>query len=213
MPLFASLTYAAETPDMAALRAKAEQGDPQAQLALGLDYSSGSCVPQDYAEAVKWWRKSAEQGNARAQYCLGIAYRDGVGVPQDYAEAVMWWRKSDFAMSKVTLGLAYRNGQGVPQDYAEALKLLRKAADEGLCEAQNNLGHMYANGQGVPQDFVEAHKWFNLAAARATDAESRKLATKNRDEAAALMTSASIAEAQKRAREWTEAFEKRQPAQ
>ena len=171
-------------------------------------------MPQDYAEAVKWWRKSAEQGNARAQYCLGIAYRDGVGVPQDYAEAVMWWRKSDFAMSKVTLGT------GVSQRPRRAAGLCRSAKvgtsrqpNRGDASAQYALGFMYNKGQGVPQDYVKAHLWFNLAAARATDAESRKLATKNRDEAAALMTSASIAEAQKRAREWTEAFEKRQPAQ
>ena len=31
----------------------------------------GQGVPQDYAEAVKWYRLAAEQGNADAQYNLG----------------------------------------------------------------------------------------------------------------------------------------------
>jgi len=37
-------------------------------------------VPQDYAEAVRWYRKAADQGIAEAQFSLGIAYANGVGV-------------------------------------------------------------------------------------------------------------------------------------
>ena len=49
----------------------AEKGNAPAQYALGLRYDKGEGVPQDYKEAVKWFRLSAEQGNARAQYNLG----------------------------------------------------------------------------------------------------------------------------------------------
>lgn len=48
----------------------------------------------NYAEAVKWYRKSAEQGNAVAQYNLGNCYYDGNGVPQSYEGAVKWLRKA-----------------------------------------------------------------------------------------------------------------------
>jgi hypothetical protein len=44
--------------------------------------------------------------------------------------------------------------------------------------------------------------WFNLAASRAEDAETREQATKNRDALADKMTSAQFAEAQRVAREW-----------
>jgi TPR repeat protein len=54
-------------------------------------YSHGQGVPQNYAEAVKWYRKGADQGNAHAQTFLGIMYRDGQGVPQDYVEAHKWF--------------------------------------------------------------------------------------------------------------------------
>jgi TPR repeat protein len=47
-------------------------------------------VPQDYAQAVAWYRKAADQGFAPAQYNLGLYYYDGQGVPQDYAEAYFW---------------------------------------------------------------------------------------------------------------------------
>ena len=62
-----------------------------AQYSLGLMYDEGQGVPQDYAEAVKWYRKAAEQGHARAQNNLGAMYYKGRGVPQDYAEAHMWF--------------------------------------------------------------------------------------------------------------------------
>ena len=40
----------------------------------------------------------------------------------------------------------------------------RKAADQGIAEAQFNLGVMYRDGQGVTQDYAEAVKWFRKAA-------------------------------------------------
>jgi uncharacterized protein len=54
-------------------------------------YGKGKGVPQDYKEAVRWYRLSAEQGDAMAQYNLGLKYYKGQGVPQDYVLAHMWW--------------------------------------------------------------------------------------------------------------------------
>ena len=69
----------------------AEQGLPEAQYNLGIMYSKGQGLPQDYAEAVKWCRKAAEQGYAPAQSNLGVMYSKGQGVPQDYVLAHMWF--------------------------------------------------------------------------------------------------------------------------
>jgi hypothetical protein len=64
---------------------------------------------------------------------------------------------------------------------------------------------MYYLGQGVPRDYVQAVKWYNLAVSRYTppEAEWREIAVKNRDQVAARMTPAQVAEAQRLAREWT----------
>ncbi len=72
------------------LRAGAEKGDVAAQFNLALAYSQGHGVPQDYAEAVRWYRKAAEAGYPEAQHRLGIAYNLGRGVPQDYMLAYVW---------------------------------------------------------------------------------------------------------------------------
>jgi uncharacterized protein len=46
-------------------------------------YGFGRGVPQDDAEAVRWYRKSAEQGHPQAQYNLGYMYYYGYGVPRN----------------------------------------------------------------------------------------------------------------------------------
>ena len=75
------------------LRARVEQGDAEAQTTLGDKYFVGSEVPEDVAEAVRWYpvrwyRFAANQGHATAQTALGLLYDDGEGVPQDDTEAV-----------------------------------------------------------------------------------------------------------------------------
>ena len=49
----------AQTPEIDALRARAEQGDASAQFNLGVRYADGEGVPQDDAEAVRWYRLAA----------------------------------------------------------------------------------------------------------------------------------------------------------
>ena len=47
----------------------------------------------------------------------------------------------------------------------KAVKWYRKAAEQGLARAQNNLGVCYGNGQGVSQSYTEAVKWYRKAVA------------------------------------------------
>ena len=61
-----------------------------AQNNRGGMYEFGRGVPQDYGEAVRWYRLAADQGHASAQRNLGGMYADGRGVPQDDVAAHMW---------------------------------------------------------------------------------------------------------------------------
>ena len=89
----------------------------------------------------------------------------------------------------------YWRGNGVTRDYAEALKWYRKAAEQGVAEAQNNLGLMYEKGMGVLQDMIAAHMWLTIAAANGD-----KKAVKGRDIVAGKLSSSDIVKAQKRAK-------------
>ena len=76
-------------------------------------YAQGQGVSQDYAEAVRWFRKAAEQGDAQAQFNLGLMYVNGKGVRQNYKIAKEWVGKA--CDNRLQLGCdAYRelNQQG-----------------------------------------------------------------------------------------------------
>ena len=49
------------------LKKRAEAGDADAQCQLGIVYGIGHGTSQDYAEAVKWYRKAADQGRIHPQ--------------------------------------------------------------------------------------------------------------------------------------------------
>jgi putative methionine-R-sulfoxide reductase with GAF domain len=72
------------------IRKLAEQGDAAAQFSVGARYATGEDVPQDYAEAVRWFAMAAEQGHVVAQATLGAYYWAGRGVPQDLVKAYFW---------------------------------------------------------------------------------------------------------------------------
>lgn len=59
------------------------------------------------------------------------------------------------------------------------------------------LGMAYATGRDGTADLISAHKWFNLAALK-----GNREALRYRQEVAAEMSEAEIAEAQRAAREW-----------
>jgi putative methionine-R-sulfoxide reductase with GAF domain len=72
------------------MRKLAEQGDPAAQFSVGARYATGEDVPQDYAEAVRWFSMAAEQGHVVSQATLGAYYWAGRGVAQDLVKAYFW---------------------------------------------------------------------------------------------------------------------------
>ena len=167
---------------------KAETGDQNAQVALGKAYQEGNGVPQNFEQAVKWYRKAADQGNAEAQNDLGVMFRLGRGVEKNEAEAVRWYRlaarqKNPHAM--FNLGLAYYNGDGVEADNVSAYSWFLLAEEAGSKTAIDAARHveadmkpggiedgllkvalMYELGEGVSQDTSEALLWYHKAAER-----------------------------------------------
>src|SRR6476620_6546839 len=104
------------------VKAKAEAGDADSQVELGLRYLDGKDVPKNPVEAVKWFRKAAEQNLAKAQFNLAVGYYNGEGVAKDPVEAVKWYRKAaeqNLAEAQYNLGVGYYNGEGVAKDLVE----------------------------------------------------------------------------------------------
>ena len=91
--LLTSTAFAA--PDFDETMAAAKQGAAYAQYNLGIMYANGVDVPENDAEAVKWYRKAADQGDAFAQSNLGRMYYMGEGIPENTIKAYVW-----FSMAK-----------------------------------------------------------------------------------------------------------------
>ena len=123
------------------LRPLAEKGLPEAQALLGAMYAQGRGMPQDPAEAIKWFRKGIAQDNHWAQHNLGYMYSQGYGVPQNYFEAAKWFREAanqGNADSQSNLGAMYLTGSGVPQDFELSYIWLSVAAANGAKFALEN---------------------------------------------------------------------------
>ena len=158
----------AQVPDLEEVRAFAEEGVAGAQYFLGNMYFDGEGVPEDDAEAARWYRLAADQGHARSQYNLGTMYYTGSGVPEDNAEALRWWRLAadqGYASAQYNFGLMYATGEGIPNDDVLAYMWWNLAAGQGHEGAQSNKDILeqrmtraqIAEAQRLSREWLEAH--------------------------------------------------------
>lgn len=124
---------------------EANDGDADAQGALGSMYGRGIYVDLDYDKSFYWWKKAAENGVANAQGKIGALYALGCGVAQNYELAYYWTRKavengSELAMAE--LAKYYLNGEGTEKNVIRALYWLIQARNHGVAEASNMLDAM-----------------------------------------------------------------------
>jgi len=143
----------------------AEQGHAPAQRSLAWMYRQGegthkgAYVPQNYVEAVRWYRLAAEQGYAPAQLELGEMYYHGQGVAQDYFEAVRWYRmaaEQGYIPAHFNLGEMYYHGHGVPQDYVTSHMWYNLGAATGIKRALQ--GRDFVAQSLTPADISEAQR-------------------------------------------------------
>ena len=153
----------------------AKDGDAYAQYILGLIYFKGEEVPQDYKEAVKWYRKAAELGHANAQCNLGTMLAWHLpGEPHDYKEAVKLFRMSaeqGHARAQNCLGRMYLR-EGVFQDNKEAYAWFSTAKANGYREAESFLGIVMK--KMTKEQIAEAHLIFKKRYNRIARAVSKE---------------------------------------
>ena len=111
----------------------------------------------DYCE------REAGRNNELALYLLGVLYEGGISVLQDTDKALRFYQKAamkNHQDAMINLHAYYSNhGSDAAANY-----WLRKIAEQGLAEAQNNLGNCLYKGSSCTVDKVEAVKWLKKAA-------------------------------------------------
>jgi TPR repeat protein len=169
-----------------ALLAKANAGDPAAQVAVGEQYAQAGSnehyrdiAASDYKQAAAWYQKAADQKFISAEMHLAALYRDG--------------------------------GKGFDRDMEQAAAWYRRAADQGDATAQGTLGVLYSMGQGVPHSDVEAYFWLDLAAGVKGPNQEKYAA--NRQMIGQRITADELSDVQDRVAAWRAAHPRPESAQ
>ena len=124
---------------------------PEEQYLKGLRYASGENVPQDAAEAARWYRIAADRGHAEAQHKLGYAYHTGEGVARNQAEALKWVR------------MAAEQGHSASQ-FNLALELDRTAGSGKVQIEAYAWFRLFLNNPSLKPDEMSAHCRERIAA-------------------------------------------------
>jgi len=120
---FGSIVFSSEDKDFEQLKKHAEQGDINAQCDLASMYYTGKGVPQNDAEALKWYKKAAEKGHPVAQFGLGVMYSEGEGLPRNYIEGYAWLSMaSEKGIKDAKQQLSFVRPKMTPEQIAEAQK-------------------------------------------------------------------------------------------
>jgi cell division septation protein DedD len=128
-------------PDVAALQAKAQTGDAEAEFQLAEAYRGGRGVTADPETAIMWYRRAAAHGHVRASEELGFAlFAHG-----DRREAMPYIERAAARgepRAFYLLGTAHFNGDYATRDWPLAYAQTMRAAAAGLPAAQRNLDLM-----------------------------------------------------------------------
>lgn len=143
------------------LRSSAEMGYLPAQTVVGYFYDTGTIVTAEPGIAAEWYRKGVAQDDPLAEWLMGRLYLTG-GLERDLTQAASMLEKSaqqenpfgEYLLGEVKLE---------QQDYAASEKWLRKAAEQGLPQAQQALGTLLEKGLGVKEDKFDAYVWLLLS--------------------------------------------------
>jgi TPR repeat protein len=185
--------------DQEKIRLMAEQGDPDAQFAIGAWYLAGDGVSQDFQKALEWFLRSAEQGQVVAEYNVGVMYLGDESIHTNVVKAAYWLGKAadqGFAPAQYKLGVMHEDGDTGKPNLDQAAQLYLKAAEQGHYGAQFRLGLMCAQGKGVVRDNVEAFKWLSIAAAATpVEAEVRQAIERNLQNLKKFMTPRELTQA------------------
>lgn len=127
---------------LAGLAARAESGDPRAQLQLGMLHEEGRGVPQDLRRAEALYRQAIAKGDANAMNQLAVLIDSGRSSSTDHGEAVRLFRKAaekGNGLAAYNLGLMLREGRGTRKDWPQAAYWLACADMLGEARAMKDL--------------------------------------------------------------------------
>ena len=158
------LTFAVQEDSSA--KSLADEGDPKAMFALGLDYYSGEDVEElDYKKAFDLIKHAADKNLSAAMCLLSTMYMHGRGCEVDVSSSKMWLIRSaeaGYYLAQYALGTILHptlnkgeewNKLGFKEDENLAIEWLTRASEQGFPEAFLALGHAYMKDEKKARSF------------------------------------------------------------
>ncbi len=118
-------------------------------------YEEGQYLPENRAEAARWWLKAANRGDADAQVTIGVHLLLGQGIPPDPVQGQYWCEqvaKQRDPRGEDCMGYLYRHGLGVKADPKEARRWYEQSAQQNDVLGTKMLAEMDASGEGGKAD-------------------------------------------------------------
>lgn len=118
-------------------------------------YEKGGSLPENQAEAARWWLRAAKEGDDDAQVAIATKLLNGQGVTQDFEQGRYWCHeaaKQNDASGGYCMGYMYQHGLGATSDLKQARKWYEGAAKGGHRRAIKALALMKEDGEGGKVD-------------------------------------------------------------
>ena len=151
--------------DLESCKAKAAEGEPDAEAELGTIYLLGfGSVTKDERQSRTYATFAASHRNPVGEYTLGEI--ELKGSEKNLADALNHFSEAkDYPPAKDELGYMYFNGIGTGKDEREAVKLYQEAAGKSDAMGENSLAYAYLHGfGGLPVDCGKAYTYSVQAA-------------------------------------------------
>jgi len=168
----------------------AQEGDPEAQVLLGLDKFYGqNGVDHNEEEGISWMHSAAVKGNMQAQeFIASVLVRGHAQAPQDVPRGIEFAEKAateGSVKSMELLGTAYYSGTGLDRmsekdRMAKAFHWMKTGAKAGSYQSQTDLADMYRLGRGVKQSYKKALTWYNKVANQHQDLTLNRMPDKEK---------------------------------
>ena len=115
-------------------KAKAEAGDPSAQMLYGMMIAGLPQLNKTYSQAIPWFLKAAQAGAPYAQYQIGTGLLRGRGCQCDNNKGEIWLQKAaqaDQADAQVSLAEYLLRDKPSAESLAGAMVWLERAVKQG----------------------------------------------------------------------------------
>lgn len=146
---------------------------------LGTMYLNGFACSKDYDKALSLFSQSSALGCDFGTFGVAYMYREGQGCKVDCAKALALYEQlcaKDSPLGWYGKSKLLWNGIGVKENLAESTKLLQKAAEAGLTEADCWLADRYYYGGKISANYKLARLWVQRGSDQGDVSCQRRLA-------------------------------------